>query len=164
MDKIFTKRLIIQKATIEDVGALDSLLADRELCQLAHLIVPADPVWRAQSLALLINSMVIYLLRLQKGPEQFIGMVMVDQYYDHTGLADKGKREIGYLLVRSFWNQGLMTEALQSLVPLFIRNYSLIGITDCTNQASQKVLSRVGFQQVGSSGEQIIWKNRKNLH
>lgn len=163
MDKILTKRLIIQKATTQDAGLLSALLADRELCRLAHLVVPGESRCREESLALLINSMTIYLLRLRGRSNRLVGLIMVDHYYDHQGLTDEETREIGYLLAQSFWSQGLMTEALASLVPLLIQNYSLIGIADCTNQASQKLLSRLGFQQKGHSAGQILWKKEKKL-
>lgn len=59
--------------------------------------------------------------------------------------------EIGYFLHRDFWGQGLMTEALKTLVYL---GFDHVGfkklriLTHLENRASQRVAEKAGFQKV----------------
>lgn len=59
--------------------------------------------------------------------------------------------EIGYFLSQTFWGQGLMTEALQTLVYL---GFSRVGfkalrlLTHLENKPSQRVAEKAGFKRV----------------
>jgi len=72
------------------------------------------------------------------------------------GLADDGvHRELGYLLARELWGQGLATELARALVgwhfahpdPRLSRD--LLAFAHVENRASRRVLEKVGFTSTG---------------
>lgn len=61
-------------------------------------------------------------------------------------------REIGYVLHRDFWNQGLMSEAVAGLLEVFFRDYDLDYFV-CGhfegNEGSRRVIEKTGFTFIG---------------
>jgi RimJ/RimL family protein N-acetyltransferase len=73
--------------------------------------------------------------------------------------AECRRAEVGYLLAKEFWGQGLMTEALGALIerafgPLNLNR--LEADIDPRNLASAKLLKRMGFQEEGILRERWI--------
>ena len=59
---------------------------------------------------------------------------------------------LGYLLARSFWGQGFMSEALGAIVEWAFSNPSIFrvwAVCDLENAASARLLERNGFQREG---------------
>ncbi|MEN3370912.1 MAG: [ribosomal protein S5]-alanine N-acetyltransferase [Verrucomicrobiota bacterium] len=59
---------------------------------------------------------------------------------------------LGYLLARPFWGQGLMNEALAAVVDWAFSNPSVVrvwAVCDSENRASARVLEKGGFAQEG---------------
>nr|WP_320160292.1 GNAT family protein [uncultured Methanoregula sp.] len=74
-----------------------------------------------------------------------IGIHYLDDVYHRTG-------EIGYWLSESFWSRGIVTEAVQSLVPTVFRQTDLVRIQAgifANNPASARVLEKCGFLREG---------------
>jgi ribosomal-protein-alanine N-acetyltransferase len=66
-------------------------------------------------------------------------------------LAEFDKIEVDYILGTSFWGQGLATEAAQASLDWGISTLNLqrvVGIAHVDNQASQRVLEKVGMEQI----------------
>lgn len=69
------------------------------------------------------------------------------------------RAELGYLLLRSAWGQGLMHEALQALLD---HGFGVLGLNrleadiDPHNHASARTLQRLGFQREGLLRERWI--------
>jgi ribosomal-protein-alanine N-acetyltransferase len=60
--------------------------------------------------------------------------------------------EVGYMLARAYWGQGLTTEALRAFVDFSFQTFGLDRLearTDPRNVASGKALERVGFAKEG---------------
>ncbi len=67
-------------------------------------------------------------------------------------LPDTDEIEVGYLLDKAYWSQGLTTEAAQISLQYGFENLALeqiIGITHPDNIASQRVLEKIGLQFTG---------------
>lgn len=63
-----------------------------------------------------------------------------------------GELVIGYWLGRSFWGQGLMSEAIRPVIDIAFqrpRTDVVTSTTDPANQVSQNVLRKVGFRYLG---------------
>ncbi len=79
-----------------------------------------------------------------------------------------GDWEVGYGLNPDVWNQGLATEALSALLPLLRAQPGVRRITAetaVTNPASARVLTKCGFEQVGTGhsrqhGDLLLWATR----
>lgn len=70
---------------------------------------------------------------------------------------------IGYDLAQAYWNRGYMTEALDAMVRYGFEKLDLHRIEALVvpgNDASARVLTKVGFQREGTLREYAYWKNR----
>ena len=67
-------------------------------------------------------------------------------------IQNRSKAEIGYWLAKPQWGKGLMTEALTAILTFAFDSLGLHRVyatTHIDNEASQRVLERVGFQKEG---------------
>ena len=72
------------------------------------------------------------------------------------------KADVGYVVARPHWGKGLATEALRSLVEWAFRQesiYRVWALCDVENQASWRVLEKVGMQREGVLRRQIVHPN-----
>ena len=73
--------------------------------------------------------------------------------------------DIGYVLNRKFWGQGIMTEAVALLLRFGFEDLGLHRITAMTrpkNLGSQRVLTKSGFRHEGTFLENKFYKNKFN--
>jgi [ribosomal protein S5]-alanine N-acetyltransferase len=73
------------------------------------------------------------------------------------------RASVGYDLARAYWKQGIMTEALQAVIDFGFERMDLNRIeADCAveNEASARVLLRIGFRQEGIQREQYFEAGR----
>lgn len=68
-----------------------------------------------------------------------------------AGIWDPSNCEIGFLLHRSFWGQGFMTEALKALLPhLWAQGVErIVADVDPRNESSIRLLMGFGFVETG---------------
>ena len=62
------------------------------------------------------------------------------------------RAEIGYLLAKPYWGQGIMTAVLRKACEIAFDEWSLVKITaevSALNPASARVLEKCGFEQEG---------------
>lgn len=82
-----------------------------------------------------------------------IGSLGIEEYKetDHPQLKDLQGREIGYVLSKAYWGQGLMPEAVQAVIAyLFDReglDFVLVGHFDHNNR-SRRVIEKCGFRYI----------------
>ena len=79
----------------------------------------------------------------RREPEQLVGAISARE--------DQGI-VLGYLLARSFWGQGLMSEALKAVTDWAFTQpgvFRVWAVCDLENEASARVLERNGFRQEG---------------
>lgn len=75
------------------------------------------------------------------------------------------RAELGYVIARPYWNQGLMTEARQPLVDWLIAQpnvYRVWAVCDRENLASARVLEKVGMTREGILHRWLIHPNVSN--
>lgn len=69
--------------------------------------------------------------------------------------------EVGYLIGESYWNQGIVTEALQDAIRYYFENTSIIRVFAFVfehNVASMRVLEKAGFNKIGIM-RRAVYKN-----
>ena len=79
-------------------------------------------------------------------------------YYGFHGRHRRGS--IGYELARSYWRQGIMTEALDAIIGFGFREVGLNRIQAVVmpgNEGSEKLLEKLGFQREGVLREYENW-------
>ncbi len=89
-----------------------------------------------------------------KGQDAAIGMLEIRM--------DGHKAEVGYVLGRSFWGQGLMTEALVQVLE-WLRGqpqiYRVWAVCDVENDASGRVLEKAGMRHEGVLHRWLVHPN-----
>ncbi|MDB5264185.1 MAG: ribosomal-protein-amino-adic N-acetyltransferase [Adhaeribacter sp.] len=73
------------------------------------------------------------------------------------------RAELGYWLLPDYWRQGLMRDALQTIIPYGLNALNLHRIeayVETENQASGQLLRRLGFQHEGTLQESEIKHGR----
>lgn len=88
-----------------------------------------------------------------KGDNTVIGMCGFNYWVRHDHRAS-----VGYDLARSYWGQGIMTEAVRAVVDFGFASMDLNRIeadADSRNPASARVLEKVGFRREGVQREQF---------
>jgi ribosomal-protein-alanine N-acetyltransferase len=71
--------------------------------------------------------------------------------------------EVGYSLSRSYWNKGIMTEALREIMRFGFETLNLNRIEaqhECDNPASGKVMEHVGMLREGTLRQRLYNKSR----
>ena len=77
--------------------------------------------------------------------------------------AQRGQAELGYLLARPFWGQGIMTEATSLTIDYAFGPMNLgrlIAWADQDNWASRRVLEKLGMNLVGMETRLVKGENR----
>ncbi|KRM35503.1 MULTISPECIES: GNAT family N-acetyltransferase [Limosilactobacillus] len=139
----------LNMATIDDAPAIARILTDPLVCQRAHLLVVPDPA----AVTMLMAS--VHLLAIRRAG-RVVGIITLD-------LVSENCWELGYLLSRSDWGQGIMTTAVGLLLERLRSGTQLTAIVDNENVASQRVLVKNGFVRVGDDGERGTWRYKKDL-
>lgn len=81
----------------------------------------------------------------------------------HSFSLENSRAEIGYELHPDYWRQGLMTEAIRALLQYGFETvglHRLEAFIDPLNEASAKLLSKVGMQAEGVLRDYFFEKNR----
>jgi ribosomal-protein-alanine N-acetyltransferase len=146
---IETSRLYLRPPCLEDAGLIFALYAqDKEVTK--HLS------WRShkslEETHMFLNTC---LTHWQRGPRfpwvilrredgQLLGMI--EMRFDAHGAC------IGYVLAKAFWGQGYAPEATQAVTDWVLAQegiYRVWAVCDVDNQASARVLEKVGMQREG---------------
>ena len=97
------------------------------------------------------------LRREEIGLRWIITLKEVDQYIGDVGFYDYKKKhnraEIGYILGKQHWNNGIMTEAIKAALDYGFNEMKLNRIqalVDPRNKASQRILEKLGFNYEGT--------------
>ncbi|MCI5046553.1 MAG: GNAT family N-acetyltransferase [Aquisalinus sp.] len=96
------------------------------------------------------------------------GGVLIGNMGGHLEAHDVTGKEviwIGYMLGRSVWGQGFMTEALNALCPYLWRKLGAVdmyGEHFFDNPASGRVMEKAGFAHVGAASE--VWCKARQKH
>ncbi len=156
---ISTKRLVLRRPRLSDADDIfDNYAADPEVTR--YLIFP--PYIDRSEVAPFLRSR---LARWDSG-EEFSWAITRAEEDRVIGMIDCRVREhaadIGYVLSRHYWNRGYITEAAKAVVDWagnreFI--YRVWAVCDVENQASARVLEKVGMQREGTLRRYIVHPN-----
>lgn len=153
-----TARLVLRLLVPQDVDALFALHADPEAMRYwsfppwkdvaeAHAALARDETWRLAGSALRVGVTM-------KSEGRLIGTCSLFNLHRTNRRA-----EIGYLLARDCWGQGLMQEALRALLDFAFDDLGLNRLEadiDPRNAASARILERLGFMREGLLRERWI--------
>ncbi len=163
LDKILaTSRLKLRSPLIEDAPSIfDQYAQDRQVTKYltwrSHENIETTQKFLQQCINSLATKTEFFWVILPKNKEKVIGMTRLEFQDYHASL--------GYVLARPYWNQGLMTEALKPLVDWALTQpsiYRVWAVCDRENQASARVLEKVGMTREGILHRWLIHPNMSN--
>jgi len=148
---IETKRLVLRLLEKGDLPALFAVNGDDEVFRYSpreSWKTPADgEAWFARVMAHRESGATMQFVIVLRDGGRPIGTLAVFHFEESVGSA-----EIGYVLGREHWGKGLMKEALDGFVEFAFAALELKRLEaelDPRNEASVKVLERVGFTNEG---------------
>ena len=147
--EISTERLILRTPRAEDAPAIfEAFASDPEVTRFLkwrphRTLADAQRAMASRLEGLETGEELSWLLSL-RGDGSVLGILSV--------WPGEGKAEIGFALGRRFWGQGLMTEAVRSVVAWMFEPASVAHVwatCDLENLASARVLEKAGLQREG---------------
>lgn len=140
-------KIELREYTLEDASALAILANNKNIAKYLRDTFPY-PYQESDAIAF-IN----YVLSLKSHQGIELAIIIDRQFAGSIGITFEKdiyryNAEIGYWLGEPFWNQGIMHEVLQMLIPYLFKEYSihkLVAEVFSSNIASQKVLIKNGF-------------------
>ena len=157
-----TDRLVLRQANSDsDLDALFELFADPEVARYTDT-GPFESLSDAVEVMDWIDGIftqrqgIRWALSLKAADDILIGTAGYNQWHRWNNSA-----EIGYDLAQRHWGQGLMIEALEPLLGFGFEQMALNRIeADVTdgNEASMRVLPKLGFQREGLLRQRGLWK------
>lgn len=156
-----TERLVLRQETVEDALAVLQVLSDPAVTKFHDL----DTFTKIEEAIALI----------QRRRERFesgrgirwgIALKQDNNLIGSCGLMwnqQLHSAEVGYELASAFWRQGMMTEALKSILKFSFQEVNLqfvVAEVMLGNIASKKLLEKLGFQNQGVLQQQGFWKGK----
>ncbi|WP_309123136.1 GNAT family protein [Paenibacillus sp.] len=147
-----TERLRLRKMTVADAEAVFALFSDAEVTKDMG-IAPFSNVRQAVALIEFMNDLFLERKAFRWGIEKKDDHVIIGTCGFNGWEMNRGARgEIAYDLGKPYWRRGLMTEALQSVIPFGFESMGFYRIEAFTNVdafPSMKLLHRLGFREDG---------------
>lgn len=145
-----TERLLLRPARAQDLTDLHAVFSDPEAMR--YWVRPAHEDI-APTQAFLDRFMVMR-------SDSFDFIIDLDgQCIGKVGIWEKP--EIGYILNRSFWRQGIISEALHSVIPAAFDHFPDMPVMtaelDPRNAGSVRVLERFGFLRTGYAEKNFLY-------
>ncbi|MGL5834328.1 MAG: GNAT family N-acetyltransferase, partial [Waterburya sp.] len=159
---IETLRLKLRPPSLDDAASIfEQYAQDREVTKYMtwqpHANVETTHQFLQQAIAdLKANNYYLWVI-LPKKEAKAIGMIRF-QCHNH-------RAELGYVLARPYWNQGLMTEALQPIIDWALTQpniYRVWAVCDYENLASARVMEKVGMTYEAILRRWLIHPNMSN--
>jgi [ribosomal protein S5]-alanine N-acetyltransferase len=160
LPKIETDRLVLRHVVSEDLTAFYEIFSDPEVT----LYTPRTPLQSLSEAEELFERM--FTLTKQR-PISRWGIALKE---DHTLIGLCGfisweirsrKAEVAYVLSRTWWNRGLMTEALQAVLAFgfaTLQIHRIEALCEPQNLASAQVLKKCGFTFEGRLRDRVFDK------
>ena len=145
-----TDRLILRPWCNEDLDDFYEYARVDGVGQMAGWLPHKDKEESRNILEHFIEGKHIFALEFQG---KVIGSLGIEKYNEenHPQLAEQRGREIGYVLSKDYWGQGLMPEAVNAvlnyLFEILMLDFCIVGHFQQNNQ-SRRVIEKCGFQYI----------------
>lgn len=99
--------------------------------------------------------------------EQFAGLISLNDITRMFASVRLDSAELGYWLVKDFWNQGFMTEAAKEVLRFGFEEVKLHKITVAhfsENKPSEKVIKKLGFRFIGEQKQHFLKHGKWHDH
>ena len=151
-------RLIVRRLEESDLEALMAVNGDAQVTRYlpykAWASMDDAHAWFERMQRIQQDNTALQLVVVEKASNEAIGTCLLFKFDKNNG-----RCELGYVMRRSHWGGGYMSEALRAVIgaafgPLGIRR--LDALIDPANTASARILDRLGFVQEGLLREAYV--------
>lgn len=149
---LVTPRLLLRRMTLDDQASLYRIYGDAEVMRYA-----SDPVFESPTTVVQLLDSVDRLLAsgqsLEWGIEERSCAALIGSCGLHSADSDSNSAEVGALLMRDRWGQGLMQEALTAVIDYAwhtLQLQALRAVIDADNQRSIRLFQALGFSAAGA--------------
>lgn len=140
-----TSRLVLRRFTLADLPTLHAILSDPVTMQFwpAPFDLAATERWVQRSLDAYANGFGRYALILKNS-----GALIGDAGLMHIDVNGNPENDLGYILDKSYWGQGLATEAAASILEYgkYLGLTRIVASMETKHLASRRVAEKVGFR------------------
>lgn len=152
-EELLTPRLHLRRPVESDAAATIAIVGDFEVARrLGRVPHPYHQSHFDEFLAHIVPHEQTWAIVLRETNE-LVGMTSLIPHREHSSA------ELGYYLGRPYWGRGLATEAGQAIVRFGFERMACAMLTSryhADNPASGKVLTKLGFEPVGSSNHPCL--------
>lgn len=159
---IETDRLIIRIVSIDDAKDFYDFCKDPKVCTYLTFNPYKSVFYTKHILNNMINAYIhgtdANFSIIYKENNKVIGSISL-HFFENINTGD-----VGYLLNSSYWNKGIMSEALNAFVNIAFNYYKLDTLTASyivQNKTSEKLLNKVGFKMYEYVEDGIIKNNKR---
>ena len=145
---IETQRLIIRNFKEDDLEDFIELTSNKKVCEMCNWPHFTDRETLKYSLIAQICKSLHFAIVL-KNENKLVGAIELLNCKNAKGLVDEKTKEIAFMLNENYWNNGIMTEAIDAVVNYAFEVLNLttiIGGYFEENNLSQKVQAKLGFK------------------
>ncbi|WP_134683055.1 GNAT family N-acetyltransferase [Brevibacillus migulae] len=164
-----TNRLVLREMTEQDASDLYAYYSDREVSKHLDWFGPESEehakkliaYWREQYQEDTFMRFGI----VRKGENKIIGTIPINPV--RGPFRWKLPVVLGYDLSRDYWNQGIMTEALEAVIAYIFEtlgNHRITAEVIPDNAASLKVLEKLGFEKEGLLRQHLYHDGNRTWH
>lgn len=158
--KLETERLILRQLQPSDAPALFHYFSKDEVMKYYDLDTFSE-LEQAENLISLFNERYTAKQGIRWGITQKADDVVIGTCGYHNVRTEHSKAEIGYELSPAFWQQGIMTEAVQAIIEFGFSQWNLNRIEafiNPENEGSRKLLTKIGLREEGFLKEYFFEK------
>jgi [ribosomal protein S5]-alanine N-acetyltransferase len=146
------ERILLRPLALSDAEEMFTFVSDVEVTR----FLPWEP---APNVETVLNFLQEQIGRRKRGDSLGFAMILKEtgRMIGSTDLMElkavKGQAELGYLLARAYWGQGIMTEAATLTAGYAFRNLNvgrLCAWADQENKASRRVMEKLGMHLAGT--------------
>ncbi|MTV81868.1 GNAT family N-acetyltransferase [Secundilactobacillus folii] len=149
MENIQTKRLLLRPFVESDLADFYAFVGDAQSAHSAGFQYAHSESDAAYMLKSLTKKKIFAIVELRT--QRVIGSIGLYPRMGNDGLQEPRTADLGYVLNRSYWGQGYMTEAGQALIKALFDQNELDTIWAShlqDNQRSKRVIQKLGFHYV----------------
>jgi ribosomal-protein-alanine N-acetyltransferase len=156
-----TENLILREIQPSDAEAIFQIYADDGVTQYLDL----ETATSLEQAKFVIRSAELFKnkQRIRWGIARKDNTVIIGSCGYTQWIQNASRAEIGYELAKAYWRRGIMTEALTAIIKFGFKNIKLNQIEAMAmveNQASTKVLEKLGFLEEEILREYSFWKEQ----
>lgn len=158
-ERVKTERLVLRIPSLADATAIFSAYA-QDGAVLRYL------AWRPHQNLQETEEFIALCLKAWEAETRFPYVITLQESGPAVGMIEirinSFKADVGYVLSQTYWGKGIAPEALRSLVAWSLNQpaiYRVWALCDVDNEASARVLEKVGMQREGLLRRQMVHPN-----